>query len=177
MQLSKRAEGLDAPCHFWLRRARLGDGAGRRSRRVRRPFLPELAKFRIVPMTHEGGTLPAIREFALVTCAFSRDEPPSAALALPRDRDALNGVLASATPGARSTRRLSLKSAPARRSGSAREDIRGRVVEYVAANPGSTASDVANALGLNRNSVAARLTQLSKRGEIAKAQRGYSAAY
>jgi predicted transcriptional regulator len=39
--------------------------------------------------------------------------------------------------------------------------VRGRVMEYVAANPGSTASDVANALRLNRNSVATRLTQLS----------------
>ena len=53
---------------------------------------------------------------------------------------------------------------------------RARVVEYVAANPGSTASDVAKALGLNRNSVATRLTQLSKRGDLVKAQRGYSAA-
>ena len=61
---------------------------------------------------------------------------------------------------------------PVRRAG----DIRGRVMEYVAANPGSTASDVAKALGLNRNSVATRLTQLSKRGDLVKAQRGYSAA-
>ena len=51
-----------------------------------------------------------------------------------------------------------------------------RVLEYVAANPGSTASDVAKALGLNRNSVATRLTQLSKRGDLVKAPRGYSAA-
>ena len=51
------------------------------------------------------------------------------------------------------------------------------VLEYVAANPGSTAGDVALALGLNRNSVATRLTQLSKRGELVKAPRGYSAAY
>jgi DNA-binding IclR family transcriptional regulator len=49
-------------------------------------------------------------------------------------------------------------------------------VEYVAGNPGSTASDVANAVGLNRNSVATRLTQLSKAGVLVKAQRGYSAA-
>jgi predicted ArsR family transcriptional regulator len=62
-----------------------------------------------------------------------------------------------------------------RHSGSAREDARSRVVEYVAANPGATASDVATALGLNRNSVATRLTRLSKRGDLVKAQRGYSA--
>jgi predicted ArsR family transcriptional regulator len=50
------------------------------------------------------------------------------------------------------------------------------VVEDVVAHSGSTASDVAKALGLNRNSVATRLTQLSQRGDLAKAQRGYSAA-
>jgi hypothetical protein len=49
-------------------------------------------------------------------------------------------------------------------------------VDYVAENPGSTASDVAKALGLNRNSVATRLTQLGKAGDVVKAQRGYSAA-
>ena len=54
--------------------------------------------------------------------------------------------------------------------------MRVRVMEYVAANPGSTASDVAKALGLNRNSVATRLTQLSKRGDLVKAPRGYLVA-
>jgi DNA-binding MarR family transcriptional regulator len=53
--------------------------------------------------------------------------------------------------------------------------VRARVVEYVAENPGSTARDVAKALGLNRNSVTTRLTQLSKAGHLVKAQRGYSA--
>ena len=95
---------------------------------------------------------------------------------LQRALDALNGAPAAPTAGTRRTRRQPRQSPPARRSGSAREDIRQRVVEYVAANPGSTASDVAKALGLNRNSVATRLTQLSKAGDLVKAQRGYSAA-
>ncbi len=43
------------------------------------------------------------------------------------------------------------------------------------ANPGSTAGDVAAALGLNRDSVATRLAQLVKSGELTKATRGYSA--
>jgi hypothetical protein len=43
----------------------------------------------------------------------------------------------------------------------------------VASNPGATAGDVAKALGLNRNSVATRLAQLAKSGELAKAKRGY----
>jgi hypothetical protein len=95
---------------------------------------------------------------------------------LQRALDALNGVPAPPTPIARSTRRQSRQSPPTRRAGSARDDIRRRVVEYVAGNPGSTASDVAKALGLNRNSVATRLTQLSKAGDLVKARRGYSAA-
>jgi hypothetical protein len=45
----------------------------------------------------------------------------------------------------------------------------------VTSNPGSTAGDVARALGLNRNSVATRLAQLAKSGELAKAERGYAA--
>ena len=95
---------------------------------------------------------------------------------LQRALDALNGAPVAPTSSGRRTRRQSRQSAPARRSGSAREDIRIRVLEYVAANPGSTAGDVAVALGLNRNSVATRLTQLSKRGDLVKAPRGYSAA-
>lgn len=58
-----------------------------------------------------------------------------------------------------------------RRRGQTRE----RLVDYVRANPGPTAGDVAAALGLNRNSVATRLAQLAKSGDLVKAARGYSA--
>ena len=51
----------------------------------------------------------------------------------------------------------------------------GGVVDFVASNPGSTAGDVARARGLNRNSVATRLAQLAKSGELTKAKRGYAA--
>jgi hypothetical protein len=95
---------------------------------------------------------------------------------LQRALDALNGVPAAPVARGRRRRRQSVQSAAPRRSGSPRGDIRARVVDYVAANPGSTASDVAKALGLNRNSVATRLTQLSKQGNLVKARRGYSAA-
>ncbi len=90
--------------------------------------------------------------------------------------DALNGVPAAPAARDRRRRRQSGPSAAPRRSGLPRGDIRARVVDYVAANPGSIANDVARALGLNRNSVATRLTQLSRRGDLAKARRGYSAA-
>ena len=90
--------------------------------------------------------------------------------------DALNGVATAPAAGGRRRRRQSGESAAPRRSAQQAGDVRVRVVEYVATNPGSTASDVAKALGLNRNSVATRLTQLSKSGDLVKAPRGYSAA-
>jgi hypothetical protein len=49
------------------------------------------------------------------------------------------------------------------------------VIDYVRANPGATASDVAHALGRRRSSIATRLTQLAKTGQLSKAERGYTA--
>jgi predicted transcriptional regulator len=90
--------------------------------------------------------------------------------------DALNGLPAAPAAHGRRSHQQSGQSAMPQRSRSPRGDIRARVVDYVAANPGSTASDVSKALGLNRNSVATRLTQLSERGDLVKARRGYAAA-
>jgi hypothetical protein len=90
--------------------------------------------------------------------------------------DALKAVPAAPTADGRARRRRSGQRASPRRSRAARGDIGALVIEYVAANPGSTGGDVANALRLNRNSVATRLTQLAKRGELVRARRGYSAA-
>ena len=50
-----------------------------------------------------------------------------------------------------------------------------QIVEYVRAHPGSTAGDVATALGRKRNSVSTQLTELAKAGALAKADRGYVA--
>jgi hypothetical protein len=95
---------------------------------------------------------------------------------LERALDALNGLPGAPAADGRGRRRQPGQRPSPRRSRRARGDIGAVVIEYVAANPGSTAGDVANALGLNRNSVATRLTQLGKRGELVKARRGYSAA-
>jgi hypothetical protein len=89
--------------------------------------------------------------------------------------EALNGVPAAATADGRGQRRSSGKGALSRRSRPTRGDVKARVVEYVTASPGSTAGDVASALGLKRNSVATRMAQLAKSGVLVKAQRGYSA--
>jgi DNA invertase Pin-like site-specific DNA recombinase len=95
---------------------------------------------------------------------------------LQRALDALNGVPAAPAPSGRRRRRQPGQPAAPQRSGSQRDEVRARVAEYVSANPGSTASDVAKALGLKRSSLATRLSQLSKRGELVKAPPGYSAA-
>lgn len=81
-----------------------------------------------------------------------------------------DGPAAPARPGRRASRSTS-----AGRRGRRRRETRERLVDYVRANPGSTAGEGATALGLNRNSVATRLAQLAKSGELLKAARGYSA--
>jgi Winged helix-turn-helix DNA-binding len=93
---------------------------------------------------------------------------------LQRALDALNAMAAAPThPGGGRRRGKERQVFP--RARSSRGDIRTRVIEFVSSNPGSTAGDVARALGLNRNSVATRLAQLAKAGELAKAEGGYAA--
>jgi Winged helix-turn-helix DNA-binding len=92
---------------------------------------------------------------------------------LQRALDALNGMPAGPRgDGGGRRRRKERQASP--RARSPRGDIRTRVIEFVASHPGSTAGDVARALGLNRNSVATRLAQLAKAGELVKAERGYA---
>ncbi|MCW3048736.1 MAG: hypothetical protein JWO74_3020 [Solirubrobacterales bacterium] len=80
---------------------------------------------------------------------------------------------APARPVRRSTaRRASTRRATAR---TRQVDIKARIVEFLSKHPGSTASDVAKGLDLNRGSVSTRLSQLSKSGDIEKSARGYSA--
>lgn len=81
-----------------------------------------------------------------------------------------------ATPPPRSTRRATAKRASARRAAArtVKRDVDGDVIDFLAQHPNSTAGDVAKGLNLNRNSVAARLTQMTKAGEIVKAERGYA---
>jgi Winged helix-turn-helix DNA-binding len=71
--------------------------------------------------------------------------------------------------------RAQRQTAPAGPTRATRGQTRQQVIDYVRGNPGSTAGDVATALGLNRNSVATRLAQLAKAGELSKAARGYAA--
>jgi hypothetical protein len=86
---------------------------------------------------------------------------------------ALEGSDGAAAP-ARPRRRASRTTSAGRR-GRRRGDTHERLIDHVRANPGSTAGDVAKALGLNRNSLATRLAQLAKSGELTKVARGYTA--
>jgi hypothetical protein len=93
---------------------------------------------------------------------------------------ALDALGEASTPPQRNTTR-SPRTRPRRESTTARTprpraSVRTAVIDYVRANPGSTAGDIAKALGLNRNSLGTRLTQLAKTGELVKAKRGYSVA-
>ena len=89
--------------------------------------------------------------------------------------DAHNGRAAATAP-ARSVRRATARRASNRRATarSHQGDTKASIIEFLAQHPGSTAGDLAKGLNLNPASVASRLTQLAKSGEITKASRGYS---
>jgi hypothetical protein len=86
------------------------------------------------------------------------------------------GGTAAARP-ARSSRRASSRRAttPRATGGRRRGETKGKIIAFLKEHPGSTAGDVASGLKMNRNTVATRLTQLSKSGDIKKAAKGYSA--
>ena len=93
---------------------------------------------------------------------------------LQRALDALATTPSPARGNGRRTTRAPARS-PRRAQARSRGDLGAAVIEHVRANPGSTASDVAGALDLKRTSVATRLTQLAKSGDLVKADRGYRA--
>jgi hypothetical protein len=82
-----------------------------------------------------------------------------------------------AKPAQRSVRRATARRASTRRATARqrRGDITGRIIDYLKDHPQSTAGDVAKGLNANRNTIATRLSQMAKEGEVAKASRGYTA--
>ena len=84
----------------------------------------------------------------------------------------------STRPSARPRRRSSSRRARSR-GGSSRNGqsaTADRIVDYLGKHPNSTAGDLASGLGLKRNSVSTKLTQMAKQGKIKKAARGYTTA-
>jgi DNA-binding CsgD family transcriptional regulator len=55
-----------------------------------------------------------------------------------------------------------------------RSQVRERIIEFLREQGPATAGEVATGLNLNRNSVATRLSQLKKAGEVERAERGYA---
>lgn len=84
---------------------------------------------------------------------------------------------APATRPSRSDRRATARRASARRATarSVKRDTGAEIVAYLQKHPNSTAGDVAKGLNLNRDTVATRLSKMTKAGEITKAERGYAA--
>jgi predicted HTH transcriptional regulator len=95
---------------------------------------------------------------------------------LERALDALGGTQTTAAGSRQRTTRRVRSASRQRRGATVRGQTGQRIIEYVKAHPDSTASDVAKALGLQRNSTSTRLAQLAKARELTKAKRGYSAA-
>ena len=94
---------------------------------------------------------------------------------LQRALDALNGTQSASGGIGRTSTPRARSAAPRPRRATARGQAQQQMVKYVKVHPGSTAGEIAKALGLNRGSTSTRLSQLAKAGELAKAKRGYSA--
>ena len=89
--------------------------------------------------------------------------------------DALDTATVSTSQPARpATPKRGRSRVGSKRAGQARRSMATAVTDYVRDNPGATAGDVAQALGLKRSSTSTRLTQLAKAGELVKAKRGYA---
>src|SRR4051812_30109624 len=71
-------------------------------------------------------------------------------------------------PAQRSVRRATTRRASTRRATSRQRkgDLAQRIIVYLADHPQSTAGDVAKGLDANRNTIATRLSQMAKTGEV-----------
>jgi hypothetical protein len=77
----------------------------------------------------------------------------------------------------RSVRRATARRASNRRATARRrkEDIDGRVLEYLKQHPQSTTGDTAKGLNANRGTIAAGMSHLIRACEVTKASNGYAA--
>jgi predicted ArsR family transcriptional regulator len=136
--------------------------------------IAESLRVRIQAVREELERFDALREeltrleSALADLEPERSErPPKSKSSAPTTRRARAARPAPTQSTAPRRARSSGKAAP-------RGQTRERIVEFIRSRGAATAGEVANALSLNRNSVATRLTQLTKAGELQKAERGYT---
>jgi predicted HTH transcriptional regulator len=140
--------------------------------------IAESLRARIAAVREELERFNALREeLARLEAALAGLEEPKE----PEQRRARNSKSsARTTRGAGAPRPTTTKSTASRRARSSskagsRSQTRERIIEFIRDRGPATAGEVATALNLNRNSVATRLTQLTKTGALVKAERGYTA--
>ncbi len=88
----------------------------------------------------------------------------------PQSRDS-TFVTASAVP-ARSARRATARRASNRRTAARerKDDVEGRIVEFLKDHPRSTTGDIAKGLNANRGTIAAGLSHIVRASDITKGQ-------
>lgn len=79
-------------------------------------------------------------------------------------------LLSAAVAPPRSTRRATARRASNRRAAARqhKDDIDGRIVEYVKDHPQSTTGDMAKGLNANRETIAAEISHMMRAGELTR---------
>jgi hypothetical protein len=86
----------------------------------------------------------------------------------PQSPDSTIGTLPMVPP--RSARRATARRASSRRAAARvrKDDVEGRIIEYLKDHPRSTTGDIAKALNANRDTIAAGLSHIARAGDITK---------
>jgi hypothetical protein len=86
----------------------------------------------------------------------------------PQSPDSTLGTLPTVPP--RSARRATARRASSRRAiaRERKDDVEGRIIEYLKDHPQSTAGDIAKALNANRDTIAAGLSHIARASEVTK---------
>jgi biotin operon repressor len=92
--------------------------------------------------------------------------------------DVAGAPIDAGRPPKRAKRRQVAKRASSRRkvARSLKRDLAAEISVHLKKHPGATAGELAKALDANRNTVAAKVSQLMKLGDVVKADRGYRLA-
>jgi Winged helix-turn-helix DNA-binding len=86
----------------------------------------------------------------------------------PQSPDSTTGTLPTVPP--RSVRRATARRASSRRAAARerKDDIEGRIIEYLKDHPRSTTGDIAKALNADRNTIAAGLSHIARASDVTK---------
>jgi hypothetical protein len=86
----------------------------------------------------------------------------------PQSPDSTSGTLPMVPP--RSARRATARRASSRRAAARerKDDVEGRIIEYLKDHPRSTTGDIAKALNANRDTIAAGLSHIARASDVTK---------